>query len=163
MRTPSLIAALIVTLSPAVSAAQEPPLPPANPAPALVLDPGGSAGPVAALAFSPDSSTLYVGGADKQVRRFVLAGGRFAPADPARLPPLRVPIGPGNAGAVNAIALSPDGKWVAVAGRAPYRDEARFGDLGTVMRSTALSAEERRDIGVVYLFDPPPGFAGSNR
>src|SRR5262245_1253761 len=113
MRTSSLLVALALTAVPAV--AQEPPLPPANPAPALVLDPGGPAGPVTALAFAPDSSTLYVGGIDKLVRRFVLAGGQFAPADPARLPPLHVPIGPGNAGAVNAVAVSPDGKWVAVA------------------------------------------------
>src|SRR5579871_948591 len=129
MRTTCVLAALAFTLT---AAGQEPPLPPANPVPALVLDPGGPAGPVAALAFSPDSGTLYVGGADKQVRRFVLAKGKFAPADPARLPPLRVPIGLGNAGAVNAVAVSPDGKWVAVAGRAPFRDEAWFGDVGTV-------------------------------
>src|SRR5436309_1901770 len=60
MRTCCLLAALALTLSP--GAAQEPPLPPANPAPALVLDPGGPAAPVVTLTFSPDSSTLYAGG-----------------------------------------------------------------------------------------------------
>src|SRR5581483_1718402 len=82
-----------------------------------------------------------------------LAGGTFA-ADPARLPPLRVPVGPGNAGAVNAVAVSPDGKWVAVGGRAPFRDEAWFGDAGTVTHPADLPAEQRKDVGVVYLFDP---------
>ena len=151
MRTTCLVTAFALTLT---AVGQEPPLPPATPAPALVLDPGGPAGPVAAVAFSPDSGTLYVGGADKQVRRFVLAGGKFAPADPARLPPLRVPVGLGNAGAVNAVAVSPDGKWVAVAGRAPFREEAWFGDVGTVVNPAALSADQKRDFGVVYLFDP---------
>jgi len=108
MRTSSLLAALALATLPAVPGrGQEAPLPPAGTAPALVLDPGGPAASVFALAFSPDGSILYVGGADKVVRRFVLAGQAFAPADPARLPPLRVPIGPGNAGAVNAVAPSP--------------------------------------------------------
>src|SRR5436305_8731513 len=105
MRTSSLLAALALAVASA-ALAQEPPLPPANPAPALVLDPGGPAAPVAALAFAPNGATLYVGGADKQVRRFALAGGKFV-TDPARLPPLRVPVGPGNVGAVNAVAVSP--------------------------------------------------------
>ena len=152
MRTLSFLVGIALTLS--LAAGQEPPLPPAPPAPALVLDPGGPAAPVTALAFSPDGTVLYAGGSDKLVRRFALAGGKFAPGDPAKLPPLRVPIGLGNAGAVNAVAVSPDGKWVAVAGRAPFRDEALFGQGGLVAKAAVLTAEQRRDVGVVYLFDP---------
>src|SRR5205085_9266175 len=127
MRTSSLLAALaLATLPAAPGRGQEAPLPPAGTAPALVLDPGGPAASVFALAFSPDSSILYIAGADKIVRRFTLAGGEFAPADPAGLPPLRVPIGPGNVGGINTVAVSPDGRWVAVGGRAPFRDEAGF-------------------------------------
>src|SRR5436189_32999 len=78
MRTCCFLAALALTLS--FGTAQEPPLPPAVPAPALVLDPGGPA--------------------------------------------------------------------------APFRDEALFGQGGLVTRTALLTAEQKRDVGVVYLFDP---------
>ena len=59
-------------------------------------------------------------GYDKQVRKYDFdpAKGKYVAAGS-----FRVPIAPGNAGVVNALAVSPDGKWVAVAGRAPIRGE----------------------------------------
>jgi WD40 repeat protein len=134
------------------ASAQDSPLPPATSAPALVLDPGAPAAPVTALAFSPDSSTLYVAGLDKVVRKYTLQKGRFAPAKPSN--PIHVPLGPGNAGAINALAVSPDGKWLAVGGRAPFREEAWFGDKGGVIGSSLLTADQKKDVGVVYLVDP---------
>src|SRR5262249_35766544 len=93
-------------------------LPAADRTPILVLDHPGPHAPVQALAFSPDGPTFHAGGFDNRVRRYVLRGGQFVAAEP-----LRLPVGTGLAGAVNAVAVSPDGKWVAVAGRAPVRGE----------------------------------------
>lgn len=134
-------------------------LPPANRTPALVLDHKAAHSPVMSLAFTPDGSTLYVGGLDKLVRAYAFnKDGTFTLSRT-----LRVPIGPGNAGAVNAIAVSPDGKWVAVAGRAPFREEAGFGVEGLVIKTADLPALLRRDVGVVYLFDrtKPQGGGGT--
>lgn len=148
MRT-YLTAALFAVTLPGLAVSQEPPLPPAERTPVLVLDHAGPHAPVAALAFSPDASTLYVGGYDKLVRRYALVGGKYVARDA-----LRVPLGTGNAGAVNAVAVSPDGKWVAVAGRAPIRGESFSGQVdGVVTRTSTLSPQLKRDFGVVYLFD----------
>jgi len=128
--------------------AQERPLPPPDRTPVLRLGQDGPSAPVSAIAFSPDGSTLYVGGFDKLVRTFSLKG-----AEPREGLPLRLPVGPGNAGAVNAVAVSPDGKWVAVAGRAPMRDETGFGQDGVVIASKDRPPAMVGDEGVIYLFD----------
>jgi hypothetical protein len=133
-----------------LSAQEEKPLPPPDRAPHLVLAHNGPPAPVRALAFSPDGSTLYVGGFDKQVRRYKFVDGKWTVQES-----FRVPIGPGNAGVVNAIAVSPDGKWVAVAGRAPIRGENwTITDSGTGEDFRRFPAFQKRDAGVVYLFDP---------
>lgn len=125
-------------------------LPPAERTPILVLNHAGPPAPVTCLAFSPDGSTLYVGGLDKLVRRYILQGGQFVAAEP-----LRVPVATGLAGAVNSVAVSPDGKWVAVAGRAPVRGEMWSGtDDGISINTRFLSKTMKQDFGVVYLFDP---------
>ncbi len=145
MRTPGCLLAL--ALGGAV-AAQERPLPPPDRTPTLRVSHAGPPAPVTALAFAPDGSTLYAGGLDKVVRVYTLQGNQFREAAPIRLP-----VGPGNAGAVNAVAVSPDGKWVAVAGRGPMRDEAGAGQDGVVIESRQLPPAMRRDLGVIYLFD----------
>ena len=123
---------------------------PADRSPHLILAHAGPHAPVTALAFSPDGSTLYVGGFDKQVRRYERIKEKWTATGA-----FRVPIAPGNAGVVNAIAVSPDGKWVAVAGRAPIRWESWAGaDDGIDVDSKHLSLLLRQDTGVVYLFDP---------
>src|SRR5688572_13191597 len=126
------------------------PLPPPDRAPHLILAHAGPHAPVTALAFAPDGSALYVGGFDKQVRRYRLEDGKFVPAGS-----FRVPIGPWNAGLINAIAVSPDGKWVAAAGRAPIRGEVWAGaEDATEEELRFASPEMRGDAGIVYLFDP---------
>src|SRR4051794_26082825 len=78
MRSPVLLVpppGLPPTASEGAAPQPGPPLPPPNRTPALVLDHAGPHAPVAALAFSPDGSTLYVGGLDKLVRRYTLKGG----------------------------------------------------------------------------------------
>ncbi len=144
MRILSCLAMLALALS---ATAQERPLPPASRTPVLQLAQEGPASAVASAAFSPDGSTLYVGGYDKIVRVYARVGGQFK-----EVGPLRLPVGPGNAGAVNAVVVSPDGQWIAVAGRAPMRDETAFGQDGLVVDAKHLPGPMVRDLGVIYLF-----------
>ncbi|HYH69164.1 MAG TPA: hypothetical protein VD866_31005, partial [Urbifossiella sp.] len=151
MRASGSVAVLV--LLPLLGIARQPgpesPLPPADRTPQLVVRHAGPHAPVTSLAFGPDG-TLYAGGFGKVVHRYTPAGGKFVPAEP-----IRVPVGPGNAGAVNAVAVSPDGKWVAVAGRAPLRGENwTASDDGIVVESRYFPPLLKRDSGVVYLFDP---------
>src|SRR5207302_10610452 len=79
--------------------------------PSPQVDAGGPAAAVTALAFDAAGETLYAAGLDKVVRAWTLQQRRFVLKTAHR-----GPIGPGNAGAVNGVALSPDGMWVAAAG-----------------------------------------------
>jgi WD40 repeat protein len=123
-----------------------PPLPALGAKPVPQVDAGGPSAAVTALAFGEGGETLYAAGLDKVVRVWAPEKGRFALKTT-----YRVPLGPGNAGAVNAVALSPDGAWVAMAGRAPMRGEAGFREGGVVLEAGALSAEQYRDAGVIYV------------
>jgi hypothetical protein len=144
-----VILAVGLTL-PLLAQQKEPLLPPPDRAPRLVLAQAGPHAPVNALAFAPDGNTLYVAGFDKQVWRYERVKGKFAPTGA-----FRFPIGPGTAGVVNALAVSPDGKWVAVAGRGPMRGEDwATADDGIAQDFRRLLPTVRRDVGVVYLFDP---------
>lgn len=145
----------LLTLSvgiPSLTAAAPSPLPPADRTPVLRINPGGSAAPVTSVALSADGKTVTVAGLDKVVRNYIWKPGKIG-GEFVEVEPIRVPLGPGNAGAINAIAVSPDGKWLAVAGRAPMRDEARFADDGIVIPTSQLPPVMRRDLGVIYIFD----------
>ena len=82
----------------------------------LRLEPGGPGGQVTGLCFSPDSGSLYVAGWSKtvQVWRRSAAIGEL---EQDRKATLRVPIGPGSVGVINATSLSSDGRWLAVGGQ----------------------------------------------
>ncbi|MBW3599437.1 MAG: WD40 domain-containing protein, partial [Planctomycetes bacterium] len=71
----------------------------------------------------------------------------------------RVPVGPGGAGLISAIAVSPNGSWLAAAGQAPARGEATFRQSGTLMPPAAVTSEMRLDRGVIYLFSLQTGAA----
>ncbi len=138
-----------------VALAQAPaPLPALDNKPVPQLDPHGPSAAVTALAFGPDGQTLYAAGLDKVVRVWARQNEQFA-----LKAAYRVPIGPGNAGAVNAVALSPDGAWVAMAGRAPMRGEAGFRRGGVIVEAAALSPEQNEDVGLIYVArtDNPAG------
>lgn len=129
----------------ATALGQDSPLPPADRIPRLRLDPGHSSRPVLAAAFTPDG-TLHLSGLDKSVRRYRRAGNQWQPASSYPLP-----IGAGNAGAVNALAFSPDGRWLAVAGRSPMRDESSLAEDAVVVNAAAISDTMRRDLGIILL------------
>ncbi len=92
-------AALISLASAAVSAD----------APVLMLDTGGHMAMIRSVIFTPDGSQLISASDDKTVRVWDLATGKTVRT-------IRGETGPGPAGQLFAMALSRDGKWLAVAG-----------------------------------------------
>ncbi|MEK6236847.1 MAG: hypothetical protein N2C14_19235, partial [Planctomycetales bacterium] len=140
----------LLLISPAAAQKEEP---------LLRLEAGGPTSFVTAMAFSPDGKRLYAGGWDKVVRVWNLdeATGKFV-LDPRTS--FRTPIGPGLDGAVNALAISPDGKRLAVAGKGVVRGAAGFRDLGRILPTLGgYTNQMRLDEGVIYVFDTTTGDA----
>ena len=104
---------------------------------------------VTAAALSPDGKTLYVAGWDKVVHVWRLdETGKFA-LD--RAATYRVPIGPGQGGSLNALALSTDGHWLAVAGFGLARGEMSFETHGIFLRR--MPTDVLLDRGMIYVFN----------
>ncbi len=120
--------------------------------PLLRLEAGGPTGYVTALAFSPDAQALYAGSWDKTVRvwKWKVEKSEYQ-LDPVAW---RVPIGPGLDGAINAIAVSADGNWLAAAGRPVIRGAADFRNPGRVLPTLGgMTDDMRQDEGTIYVFD----------
>jgi WD40 repeat protein len=153
---PPLLGLLVLA---AAARSQEAPLPPGEKTPLLQFDVEGPTAAVTALAMRKDGDgeTLYAAGLDKVVRAWKIRGGAAT-----RLASYRLPIGPGNAGAVNALAVSDDGTWLAVAGRGLMRRESTFQADGVVVSEESLPDDMLRDLGNIYLVDltKAPGTGG---
>lgn len=141
-----LVASLILEFASIAGAQAQADLVVLDDKPVPTIDAGGPSATVTSLAFSPDGETLFAAGLDKVVRVFTLQKDRFV-----LKAAFRVPIGPGNSGSINAIALSPDGAWIAMAGRSPIRGEAGFRAGGFIEDAEALTAEQNQDAGIIYL------------
>ncbi len=141
-RVASLILCLLLLAS--ASQSQEALLPPGEKTPLLQFDVDGPTAAVTAMAMrkDKDGETLYAAGLDKVVRAWKIKDGAVT-----MQASYRVPIGPGNAGAINALAVSGDGTWLAVAGRGLMRRESNFQTAGVVIPEDALSDEMLRDLG----------------
>src|SRR5437588_8515914 len=74
--------------------------------PILRIETGMHTGPINGIAVDRDERYLVTGSEDETVRVWDLHTGDL-------LRTLRVPIGPGDEGKINAVAISPDGKIVA--------------------------------------------------
>ena len=82
--------------------------------PMLRIEPGMPAGRLLRIGVDAACNLMVTGSEDKTARLWALPeGGRGAPE---LVRTLRVPIGGGNEGKVYAVALSPNGKWVAAGG-----------------------------------------------
>ncbi len=77
--------------------------------PVLMLDTGGHMAVIKGLAFTPDGRQIVSAGDDKVVRVWDWRTGRTVRA-------IRGESGAGSAGKIYALALSPDGRWLATAG-----------------------------------------------
>ena len=90
-----------VMLTPSVATASQP---------ILSLDTGGHMAVIRSVVFTPDGSQAISAGDDKTIRIWNLATGETART-------LRGEISDGAAGKVYALAVSPDGRWLAAGGR----------------------------------------------
>jgi WD40 repeat protein len=124
--------------------------------PVLRIDAEGPTAQVTGLAFAPDGKTLYAAGLDKVVRVWK----RNAADNAFELKSAyRVPLGPGVQGALNAMALSPDGQWLAAAGSGALSQTAGFREPGLVWVPSPdiLNARQREDQGTIYVFNTHDG------
>jgi hypothetical protein len=89
----------------------------AGAAPRLMLDTGGHMGLIKGLAFTPDGRQIVTAGEDKVIRVWdpgSVSGAGVASGRTVRT--IRGEAEAGDAGKVYALALSPDGRWLAVGG-----------------------------------------------
>lgn len=110
---------------------------------------GGPMGVLTAAAFSPDGKRLYAAGLDKVVRVWTLEQNQFRPGRTA----YRVPVGPGFSGAINAIAVSPDGQWLAVGGVGVITGRGDVRTVGMVFPSSGKTQEQLEDEGTIFVFN----------
>ncbi len=65
-------------------------------------------------------------------------------------------MGPGLDGAVNAVAFSADGNYVAIAGRGVVKGAAGFRQAGRILpTSGSMTPDMQRDEGTIYLIERP--------
>src|SRR5437899_1702202 len=81
----------------------------ADDAPQLMLDTGGHMALLRDLAFTPDGKQLISAGDDKVIRVWDWQAGKI-------IRTIRGQVGPGTEGSIYAMALSPDGRWLAAGG-----------------------------------------------
>ena len=130
-----------------------------KPQPILRVQAGGPTSEIFQLEFSPDGKTLYAAGRDKVIHVWTLRepSGDAGPHFQYR-PDLvrRVPIAPGRWGNLDALAVSPDGHWIAAGGYGAVTSlVADYRMPGFLYSSDLdlLSPEQAQEQGLIYLFD----------
>ena len=119
-----IVAAIIAVAAMLMGAARAEDLP--DQRPMLRIEPGMHTAQIKRIGVNAACTLMVTGSRDKTARLWVLPEGGRGEAKLLRT--LRVPIGEGNDGDVDAVALSPDGKWVAVGGLdAKAIDRGRMG------------------------------------
>ncbi len=155
MNSPSqVLVALFLPVCVAAANAATPDLAPGSKTPILRLEAEGPTAYVTSLAFTSDGKTLYAAGWDKIVRAWRW-GRRGLEFDPRHT--YRVPIGPGRAGWINAMALSDDDRWLAVGGVGVSGRLAGYYQSGYYFPLAHLEGEEQEQLGLIYVFDRVKG------
>ncbi len=121
----------------------------------LRIDPGMHTAPIRRIGVNAAGALMVTGSEDKTARLWALP--QNGSGGPALLRTLRVPIGEGAEGKVYAVALSPDGQWVAAAGYNHLLDHwvyifqaahgrlvTRLGRIGNVVNHLAFSLDGAR-------------------
>jgi WD40 repeat protein len=95
---------------------------PAADGPLPMLDTGGHMALIKGLAFTPDGRQLVSASDDKTIRVWDIATGKT-------LRTIRGEAAPGDPGKIYAMALSPDGKWLAAGGWTHWNCKGRCGEI----------------------------------
>jgi WD40 repeat protein len=140
---------LISLTAPAIGQ-QKPVKTPGDDKPHLRLEGEGPTSFVTALAFNQDGTRLYAGGWDKVVRTWSLNKEKKFELEKTAY---RVPLGPAVQGMINAIAVSEDETWVAIAGSGAYEGGPTFTAGAQAVPAVALSPRMRLDMGMIYVFN----------
>ena len=129
--------------------------------PMLMLDTGGHMAMINGIAFTPDGRQLVSASEDKTIRVWDLASGKTVRT-------IRGESAPGHAGKVFAMALSPDGKWLAAGGwmdksvvRVPSRGDIRLYEFASGKLVALLKGHENGVIGLAFSSDGRKLISGS--
>jgi WD40 repeat protein len=128
--------------------------------PVLMLDTGGHMAKVSDVVFTPDGRQLVSASNDKIIRVWDLATGKS-------IRTIRGDVAPGSPGKIFAMALSPDGQWLAVAGwtdarlSAPCCGDIRVYDFTMGELVTPLKGHTSIVNGVAFSHDGAMLLSGS--
>jgi WD40 repeat protein len=127
--------------------------------PMVTLETGGHMALVRSMLFTPDGKLLITAGDDKAIRIWDVASGRT-------LRTLRGQIGEGIAGKIYALAVSPDGKLLAAAGRMNFsrhgNHSIRIYDLKTAQISALLEGHSGAVLSLAFSSDGRQLASGSS-
>jgi WD40 repeat protein len=134
------------------------PKPSAGGEPQLMLDTGGHMALITGIAFTPDGRQLISASHDKTIRVWDVVTGRTVRT-------IRGESAPGPAGKISAMALSPDGKWLAAGGDIGDRAKGiafiRLYDFVSGRLAALLKGHENVVVGLAFSPDGQHLISGS--